>query len=55
VRYIGLPVLTFQEKGAYMTYPRWAASVRRGRVNLSFKLAVDEDELRFLGDEAILS
>lgn len=54
VRYIGLPVLIFQEKGAYMTYPRWAASVRRGRVDLSFKLALDEVEIRTLDDEAML-
>ncbi len=54
VRYIGLPVLIFQEKGAYMTYPRWAASVRRGRVDLSFKLALDEEELKELDDEAML-
>jgi len=55
VRYIGLPVLSFQEKGAYMTYPRWAASVRRGRVDLSFKQVLDEKDLKALDDETVLA
>jgi hypothetical protein len=55
VRYIGLPVLSFQEKGAYMTYPRWAASVRRGRVDLSFEQVLDEEDLKVLEDETVLA
>ena len=55
IRYIGLPVVMLTEKGAYMTYSRWAGSVRKGLVELHFKPCISADELRSIEDSEMLA
>ncbi len=55
VRYVGLPVVVLTEKGAYMTYSRWAGRVRKGLVELHFRRCLSADELKSLPDSEILS
>ncbi len=54
IRYIGLPVVVMTEKGAYMTYSRWAGEVRKGLVELHFKPCISAEDLDMLDDTEIL-
>lgn len=55
IRYIGLPVIVLTEKGAYMTYSRWAGKVRKGLVELHFKSCITVEDFKRLDDTEILS
>jgi len=54
VKYIGLPVVLLTEKGAYMTYSRWAGKVRKGLVELHFRPCISKEELSSV-DEGTLA
>lgn len=54
-RYLGVPVLVMRQDGAYTTYPRWANGVRRGRIDITYELAVSKEDYGACDDEALLA
>lgn len=46
VRLLRVPLVTVQLKGAYLSLPRWASTVRRGRLEIHVRCAATAEEVR---------
>lgn len=46
VKHLGIPVYLGLIHGAYFTKPKWAKNIRRGRIDLEYKLVLTEDDLK---------
>lgn len=50
---MGVPIYAAVTKGSYLSYPKWAQSQRRGRVECSLSQVADEETLRLLTNEQL--
>jgi 1-acyl-sn-glycerol-3-phosphate acyltransferase len=46
VRSLKVPVVIVELKGAFLSFPRWGRSLRRGRVHIEYKLGFRPEDLR---------
>ena len=53
VRMLKVPVVTAKIKGGYLSWPRWAYSQRRGRVEIEMKTLISAEELAKMSIEQI--
>jgi 1-acyl-sn-glycerol-3-phosphate acyltransferase len=53
-RFLDVPVLVFKQEGAFTSFPRWTSNIRRGRVDLTYKLAVEKADYKKLDDSRVL-
>jgi 1-acyl-sn-glycerol-3-phosphate acyltransferase len=55
VRKLGVPVILARIAGGYLSRPRWARTVRRGRVEIEYSLLFSRDDLARLSDDDVHS
>ena len=46
VKILGIPVITANMKGMYLSNPRWAYNMRKAKVQIDFKLMINSDEIK---------
>jgi 1-acyl-sn-glycerol-3-phosphate acyltransferase len=45
IKRLKVPVVAAVSSGAYMSWPRWAKTIRRGQVNIKFKVILNEKDI----------
>ena len=53
IKLLKVPVVVVHLKGSYLTLPRWTKRLRRGRILMSFQLALDRKEIMKLSPDEI--
>ncbi|MGA2641548.1 MAG: lysophospholipid acyltransferase family protein [Spirochaetia bacterium] len=53
IRKLGIPVISATIAGGYLSRPRWARHVRRGRVQIQYRLLFSKDDLARLSDDEV--
>lgn len=53
VRSLKVPVVIVELKGAFLSLPRWARSIRRGHVHIEYRLGFRPDELKGMSVEEV--
>ena len=53
IKLMKLPVIVAQSHGAYLTRPRWGHQFRRGKIKLTFQLALTPQEIKTMSKEEI--
>ena len=55
VKLLKVPVITARMKGAYVFDPRWADKIRRAKVEINYKLAIEKEDLSTFSEDKILA
>lgn len=50
---MGVPVVSFLINGAYLTHPRWAATSRKGRIQVRYGILFTEEQLKTISVDEI--
>lgn len=45
IKHLGVPIYLGKINGGYMTKPKWASNIRKGRVDLEYELVLTKEEL----------
>jgi len=46
IKIMGIPVITANMKGMYLSNPRWAYKIRKAKVHIDFKLMINSDTIK---------
>lgn len=55
IKHLGIPVVTVVFKGACLSMPRWASSVRKGHLSMVISQVLDANETKLLSSDEIFS
>lgn len=55
IKHLELPVVMAKIKGAYLTFPKWAKRMRRGRIEVDFEQILTPEEIREKSPEELKS
>ncbi|MFA9397056.1 MAG: lysophospholipid acyltransferase family protein [Clostridiaceae bacterium] len=53
VKMLKIPVITFKIQGAHLTHPRWASKSRKGKIYLTSKISLNEEQLKNMSSDEI--
>jgi len=53
IKMLKIPVVRVLLKGSYLTFPRWARFSRKGKISLSYRLILTQDNIQELSVESI--